>query len=75
MKPRDRRKAKATETTHVSRPPAQAFDYTQDYATRADRDGAVRDARVINESPRRERSVRARRGKSALIWQTGRSSR
>jgi hypothetical protein len=49
----DRRTITVTETIHVDRPPEIVFDYTQEYATRADWDPAVKRARVLSEDPRR----------------------
>ena len=41
-----------TETIHVERPPEVVFDYTQDYASRADWDPAISAARLVSEDPR-----------------------
>jgi hypothetical protein len=47
----------ATETIWVDRSPTEVFDYTQDYATRADWDSTVMSAAVVSEEPRRVRAV------------------
>lgn len=50
-----RRIITVTEAVHVERPPADVFDYTQDYSTRAQWDRGVTEAQVLSESPRRVR--------------------
>src|SRR5262245_3060471 len=49
----DRRTITVTEMINVDRSPDAVFDYTQDYATRADWDPAVKRARVLQDEPRR----------------------
>ena len=47
----------AAESVWVKRSPEEVFDYTQDYATRADWDPTVKSAKVLSEEPRRVQAV------------------
>jgi hypothetical protein len=47
----------SSHTIHVDRPPEQVFDYTQDYATRADWDPAITHSELLSDAPRRVRAT------------------
>ena len=58
-----------TESVFVARPPDEVFDFTQDYAYRAEWDAGVTSATVLGEEPRRVRVAMRGLGEATLTYQ------
>jgi hypothetical protein len=65
----DRVTVTATHTVHVARAPEHVFDFTQDYARRAEWDQTVKSAQVVSEEPRVVQMVLQGMGEVTLRYQ------
>jgi hypothetical protein len=64
-----RRLVSVTESVFVARPPQDVFDFTQDYARRAEWDAGVTHAELLSEEPRAARVTIRGLGKATVTYQ------
>jgi hypothetical protein len=64
-----RRLVSVTESVFVARPPEDVFDFTQDYAQRAEWDAGVTHAELLSEEPRAARVMIRGLGKATVTYQ------
>ena len=57
-----------TETIHVDRPPAEVFEYTQDYSTRPVWDASIKSAEKLSDEPRRFRLLMPGVGEAVIEY-------